>query len=338
MQKRTIKQVAERVGYSVMTVSRALRGLDGVNERTRRKILDAAGHLGYVPSVEARALRSGGSASVNSTPCIALVFGWDTQFADLFFCSVTRGVEQKAAQLGYCPIQVHIEQSFERSWPRLKSAFSVANLCGCLLVGQFGERDMQFILGQTENTVVVDGPVPDGIKAGSAAVDYTGGARLALEHLEDSGCRRILVITGPGEHYFSKSIKTASDALKGRFERLEIVESDFTGLSGIDVIRDKFRKRLAFDGIFSNDDVALGVLRGLAEAGIKCPEDVKVVGFDDIPFCQLSVIQLTSVSVDKRSLGAAAVEMLNEMIEGKTDSINISRVAKTKLNIRESSK
>ncbi len=239
MAKRTIKEVAVESGFSVMTVSRALRGLDGVNEDTRRTILDVAGRIGYVPSVEARALRNGLSAVINGTPCLGLVFGADTQFADSFFCSVTRGVERKAAEYGFCPVQVHIEDNFERSWPRLKSAFNVANLCGCLLVGQFGKADIEFILRQTDKVVVLDGPVPDGVDAASAAVDYQGGARSALEHLADSGCRRVLVITGPSEHYFSKSIKAAADTLKDEFENLEIIESDYTGFEGISILRQK---------------------------------------------------------------------------------------------------
>ncbi len=338
MQKRTIKEVADVAGFSVMTVSRALRGLDGVNEDTRRTILDVAGRIGYVPSVEARALRSGSSAVINGTPCLGLVFGADTQFADSFFCSVTRGVEHKAAEYGFCPLQIHIDDNFERSWSRLKSAFNVANLSGCLLVGQFGKADIEFILRQTDKVVVLDGPVPDGVEAASAAVDYQGGARSALEHLAHSACRRVLVITGPAEHYFSRSIKAAADTIKDEFETLEIIESDYTGFDGIDIIKKRISRGFDFDGVFSNDEVAMGVLRGLAEAGIKCPQDVKVVGFDDIPFCRLIVPQLTSVSIDKRSLGAAAVEMLNEMINGSADSININRVAKTKLIIRESSK
>lgn len=337
MSRITVKQIAEQANVSVMAVSRALRGLDGVSKSTREKILDIASHVGYIPSPEARALRSGSSAAVNSTPCIGLVFGSDTQFADSFFCSVTRGVEKKAAEYGYCPIQIHIDDSFENSWTRLKSAFSVANFCGSLMVGQFNKSDFEFISQQTDNVIVVDGPAPENTNTCCAAVDYAEGSKLALQHLLDKNCKNILVITGPANHYFSKSMKTASQLFTNKFENLAIVESDYIGLSAIKIIKEKAAERFTFDGVFTNDELALGVIRGLAECNIRCPEDVKVVGFDDIPFSQLSTPKLTSVSVDKRTLGVLAVEMLNEIIKGNPDTANINRIVKPKLIIRESS-
>lgn len=119
----SILDVAAKAGVSRMTVTRVLRSDSSVRPSTRARVMEAMQELGYVPSAAARALRSKDQVRGTGALCLALVFGSDTQVADGFFCDVARGAEQEAAANGLCLLQVHGQDTFTASWPRLQAVF-----------------------------------------------------------------------------------------------------------------------------------------------------------------------------------------------------------------------
>jgi DNA-binding LacI/PurR family transcriptional regulator len=292
--------------------------------------------LGYVPSPAARAMRSKDKLRAHTSLCFALIFGSDTQLADGFFCDVARGAEEEASKFGICPLQVHWQNTFEASWPRLQSVFAMEGLCGTVLVGQFQEVEVQAILKHTEHVVVVDGPAPANLAVASVESENYHGCRLALEHLLEKGSRRVLVLAGPEEHYFSQAMVSAADSLRGQFETVEIIHTDYTCGTGSRIIQELWSEGKRFDAIFGNDELAIGAMRALSDLKVKVPDEVRVIGFDDIPHGEFTVPRLTSINVDKKQLGREAVSALVEMTRGQVNVEQVKKVVRAKLIVRES--
>ena len=332
----SITQVAAKAEVSRMTVSRVLRNEPAVRAATRQRVLEAMTALGYVPSTAARAMRRKDRLFENGSPCCALVFGADTANADSFFNEVARAAEKEAAQQGWSLLQSHWQQSFSASWPRLQTALAVSGLCGVVLAGQFAAEEVKTILAHTQHVVVVDGPAPPEIAVGSVESDNLGGACLALNHLRQRGVKRLLLLTGTQGHYFSQAMHQAIEQV-GPWETVETVHTDLTAANGYQVTRERFTGSATYDGVFANDELALGVLRALAELKKAVPRDVKVVGFDNIAHAPFTWPALTSVQIEKARLGSEAVRTLASMVRGDSDALAIRKVVQASLIVRESS-
>jgi DNA-binding LacI/PurR family transcriptional regulator len=332
----TILQVARRSGVSRMTVSRVLSNDSRVRPETRSRILHVMNQLGYVPNPSARAMRSGRKLQATQASCFALIFGVDTQKADEFFCEIARGVESQAAESQLSALQVHWLDNLENSWRRMQRLFSMEGLCGALLVGQFGLEDIRAVQRVTPHVVLVDCPIPEGARCAGVEADNRGGCRIALEHLHKQGARRVVVLGGPEGHYFTRAMESAAGDFRGRFDFLQVYHTDYSPRMGREVISELVKNGVSFDGVFGNDTLCIGAMRALADQGISIPADVRIVGFDDIPAGEFFKPSLTSVSVDKKKLGAQSVKSLVGMVEGDTTVCDMRVVVNAELILRES--
>ena len=319
-----------------MTVSRVLAGSSSVSEKKRQYVLKIIAELGYVPSVAARSLRSKDLLRASSANCFSLIFGADTQNADEFFCDIARGVERESAQYGLCPLQVHWQESFNSSWPRLQTVLSITGMSGTLLAGQFSKSDIENIQKYTSNVVVIDGPVPDNVSIASVESDNPGGCKLALSHLAEQHCRRVLVITGPRRHYFTQAMEESVRHFTGIFDRIDVVESDYTIRGGMAAMHTHWEAGEKYDGVFSNDTMALGANYALSERGVAVPEQVKIIGFDNVIYGQYSQPPLSTIDIDKTLLGKESVKTLVDMIRGNKDATHFKKVIPAKLIVRAS--
>jgi LacI family transcriptional regulator len=333
----SILEVCKKAHVSRMTVSRVIRGHDSVSPETQKKVMKAICELGYVPSANARAMRSKDILIANGSLCCALVFGSDTKGSESFFSNVARAAEQEAAKNGLCLLQSHWQDSFETSWPRLKSVFAVSGMCGVVLAGQFSGEEVNAIQKFTKNIVTLDGPAPVGTKLASVESDNVGGSILAVQHLISKGVARILVITGPTpNHYFAKAMVLGIKNFANQLKKYETVYTEPTAHAGYEIIKKMFSKGVPFDGVFCNDELAIGVLRALAELKINVPKEVKVIGFDDVVHAAYLKPALTTVSVDKTQLGREAVNTLVEIVRGRQDLANLKKTLCAELIVRES--
>lgn len=332
----TITQVAKRASVSRMTVSRVLSNDSRVRPETRSRILRIMNQMGYVPNPSARAMRSGRRLYATQASCFALIFGEDTQKADEFFCEVARGVESQAARLQLSALQVHWRGNLENSWLRMQRLFSMEGLCGTILVGQFDLEDIQAIQRITSRVVLVDCPIPLGARCAGVETDNLGGCRFALNHLHERGAKRVVILGGPENHYFTRAMESAAGEFQNRFDFLRVYNTDYSPQMGRETIVTLIRNQLPFDGVFGNDTLCLGAMRALKDEGIIVPTDVRVIGFDDIPADEYLSPSLTSLSVDKQQLGALAVKSLVEMVENDTTTRDVRAVVNAKLVIRES--
>ena len=333
----SIVEVSERAGVSRMTVSRVMRGQTSVSVETRRLVLKAVEELGCVPSANARAMRSKDALLATGSLCCGLIFGGGTKTADSFFSTIAQAAEEEAAKHGLSLLQSHWEEDFALAWPRLRAMFGVSGMCGAVLAGQFKRKEIQAIGQYTRNIVILDGPAPAGGAIASVEGDYFAGSVLAIDHLVGGGAKNILVITGPyTQHYFAKAMTAAAKSEVRSGVKVEVMCADMTPQSGYEIVKKMCNDGMQFDGIFCNDELAIGALRALAEMKVRVPKDVKVVGFDDIAHAAFTNPSLTTVSIDKAQIGREAVNTLVSIVRGKVDEVNMKKVVKANLVIRES--
>ena len=301
----TIRDVAARAGVSVGTVSNVLNGRGTVSQRIIRDVREAIDTLGYVRNDAARQLRAGHSRG------IGLVV---LNVANPFFAAVARGAEARAAEDGMVVLLGSSEQLEEREESYLE-LFLEQRVSGVLVSpATDGQASLDRLAASGVPVVLVDREAPASSALLSVAVDDVEGGYLAVSHLLARGRRRIVFIGGP------PTTRQVSDRLHGA-ERavaevpgasLEVMPID--GMTVLDgrAAGERIATRAARpDGIFAaNDLVAIGVLQALSMlADIRVPDDIALVGYDDIDFAAATVVPLTSVRQPAELIGWTAVDL-----------------------------
>jgi len=332
----SIAHVAERAGVSAMTVSRVLRGEPTVKPETRARVVEAMREMGYVPSVAAQSLRSKNHLTQSGARLFALIFGRGTESSVTFFHDVVRGVERSASEFGLCPIHMTMQENPHDSWLRLQTILTIDSLCGALLVGEFCEEDVYLVRERARNVVIVDGPAPKGDRIGSVESGNLEGSLMALDYLTHIGCRSILVLTVDQDHYFARSMAAAAAARRSRRVAIDVLYDCLTSQDARQMLGEQWRAGRRYDGIFTNDDFAVGALKALSELGVGVPGQVKIVGFDDILYASFAIPSLSSIRIDKFLLGAEAVRTLVSLIESPERASSIKKTIQPSLVVRDS--
>ena len=332
----SIAHVAERAGVSAMTVSRVLRGEAVVRPETRARVVETMRAMGYVPSAAAQSLRSNNHLTQSGARLFALIFGRGTESSVTFFHDIVRGVERSASGFGLCPIHLALQEDPHDSWLRLQTVLTIDSLCGALLVGQFSEEDVLFVRDRARNVVVVDAPAPQGEGIGSVESGNLEGSLLALDYLIQIGCRRILVLTVNRDSYFARSMESAAEDRRAQCTQLDVLFDCLSSQDARDMVLAQWISGRRYDGIFTNDDFAVGALKALAELGVAVPGEVRIVGFDDIQYASFTTPSLSSIRIDKYLLGAEAVRTLVALIESPERASSIKKTIRPSLIVRDS--
>ena len=311
-----IREVAKACGVSVATVSRALNGRPEVNEETRRQVQLAAEILGYRPSVSARALVRGRSDAVGLL--------WDSAYETAgrrhpFLLSVLVGIKQALDAAGRHLILLNVEA--DRIGPRayLETAAQF-QLDGVLVMGVDARRPaLRAVLESDVACVGFDVPI-SGPRATYVASDNRAGAMQAMRHLHALGHRRIATITGPlsmmpaelrlaGYRDAAKELGLAHEYVySGDF----FLDSGYTCGARLAELPPQQRPTAVF---VAGDEMALGAIHAFADAGLSVPQDIAVVGFDDIEAADLVRPALTTIQQDAHALGASAVDTLLRLVD-----------------------
>ena len=293
--------------------------------------------VGYIPSVAARALRSKDKLTATQSLCCVLIFGPESEVADSFFNAIAISAEKESSKYGLCLLQSRFSECEDTSWLRLQRLLSIDGLCGVILAGSFSAAQIAVVKKHVKNIAMIDSPIPTGSSICSVESDNSTGARLAYEHFAKNNCKKLLVITGPTKkHYFATALRTASKPFAKRFDTIRFIDSALTAESGQEIILKVFGNGCRYDGVFSSDEVMVGVVRGLNKLNISIPEQVKLIGFDDIRHSAFLNPPLTTDTIDKARLGSEAVKLLVSMVRGQGSSKAIRKTVKAKLIIRES--
>lgn len=310
----TLRDVARVAGVHPGTVSRALnpqtRGL--VNEHTARRVLAAAEELGYRPNPIARGLRTNRSNTIG-----VLV----PDLLNPLFAAVVRGIEDGLREAGYTPLIANTDNDAERE-RMAYDAMSDRQVDG--FIAATATRDHWLLADQVDTgpkLVLVNRRVDsDAIPAVTG--DDHEGVRLAVEHLAELGHRRIAHIAGAQTLYtgwcrhegFVDGMRAGGLELD---EGLIVFSKAFTEREGARCCGELLERRRDFTAIVAaNDLLALGCYDALEQRGLRCPENVSVVGYNDMPFVHRFRPALTTIRVPHYELGATAAELMLEQLQG----------------------
>lgn len=326
-----IRDVASRAGVSVGTVSNTINHPERVVEKTREAVQKAIQELGFVPNQQARVL-SGGASQV-----IGLVV-LDVQSP--YYMELAHAVEHVTQAAGHFLILCNSgnDSTSEEHLMRLLAAQRVR---GVLLTPAHG--GVPASQRQLGSTPVVFLDYVDDASECSVAVDHVAGGRLAVEHLLEQGHRRLAFVSGPEDmHQMVQRLEGTRQAIDaaGLDRAVALVEVCVDGIgirAGMEAAEELLKGDLPTGVFCGNDMLAFGVYRGLARAGVRVPEDVSLVGYDDIDFASDWVVPLTTVRQPTHEMGERAAELLIEHAGGSAEHVHRSVLLQPELVVRQSS-
>src|SRR5512136_4247 len=332
----TAREVAELAGVSRTTVSFVLNNVPGmrISEETRQRVFEAARRLDYHPDATARRMAYGQTYIlgfvVRQSP--------DQVFADHFLPQVLSGLSHCATAQSYHILFEPIPPGDETgAYARLVRERHVD---GIVLSGpRFDDQELLKIHAEGAHIVMM-GQLP-GTGIPSVDVDNTGGARIATQHLISLGHRDIALITNAPLAYtasadrlagYRQTLEAAGIAYHEKFVRY----GNFTPQSGFDAMSSLLALDPRPTAVFvASDTVALGALQAIRQHGMSVPEDLALVGFDDIPLAGFVAPPLTSVHLPAYGLGWGAADLLIRLIAGE-EIRDPHVVLETELVVRES--
>lgn len=306
----SIQQIAEACNTSVMTVSRALRGGSGVAPETHQKILHAAETLGYRPRTKVGRPRRRESVVEQQ---VTAVICQHIAPSSLFTMELLVPLERELRRCGY-GLEIRTVSEDYADYLQLVSDLQTSPSLSTLVIGYLPEDWLVAILETSPRPILID-HTGDPMQSGpcdSIAFDYVEAARMCVGHLLDTGRKRIVLLKGSQEHYFSRDIEIGyRDALRRAGldgDECLIHQADFTAAGAAKAIGHLLDEDVPFDAVFTNDEMALGVIRMLHDRGVDCPEAVSVAGCDGLMFGQYLMPSLTTARVDVADLGRVVAE------------------------------
>jgi LacI family transcriptional regulator len=323
----TIADVARHAEVSIATVSRVLNGTTPVQPEKADRVRLAMEELQFVPRQAARVLAS------KRTNTIGLLL---PEISGAFFSPLLKGVEAAAHEAGY-DLLVHSTQQLEITRRRLGEH----NTDGLLIfTNSLASRELHRLHNLNFPIVLLHQTPPDALDIPVIAIENKDGAAILINHLiERHGRRRIVYLRGPEGHEDSvwreRGYREALEAHKLPSDENLIASGGFDDEEAFAAIQQLLSDGLAFDAVFAgDDDAAIGAMRALKLAGRLIPQDVAVVGFDDVPFVRYLSPALTTVRAPIEQVGREAVRQLARLINGEpAEALTLLR---TELVIRES--
>ncbi|MFE2556228.1 LacI family DNA-binding transcriptional regulator [Streptomyces sp. NPDC059352] len=330
----TLEAVAAHAGVSRATASRVVNGGAGVRAPLVEKVNRAVAELGYVPNHAARTLvtrRNGAVAVIIAEPEFRI-------FSDPFFEQQVRGISRELTAHDSQLVLLWVEGPGDHE--RIARYLGGGHVDGALAFSLHSDDELPALIDRARIPVVFGGRPAPGIDPAVPFVDCDnrGGAREAVGHLVGLGRRAVAHISGPGDQ------TSAIDRLHGYLDVLPdadpslLCQGAFTEESGARAMAELLDRRPDLDGVFvANDLMATGALRTLRERGVRVPEDVAVVGFDDMA----SVVDrtspaLTTVRQDIEGMGRLMVKLLMRLLDGVDGEAPASVITPTSLVRRAS--
>lgn len=335
----TIKQVAEQAGVSAQTVSRVINERPDVAPETRQRVLDVVQALGYQPNNIARSLIHGRSSTLGVVGMGIEYFGPSRTLV---------GIESQAAELGYgllLSLIPHPQTDDGRQFLQDVLAYNVDGIVWAVPgIGQNHDWVPSVIPSLHIPVVFLSTRPATGLTV--VAIDNRSGGHMATRHLLEQGFRRIGLISGPLLWWESRERQLGwRDALaEAGFagETGLVAEGDWTAASGERAMHTLLAQCPDVDAVFAcNDQMALGALKATRSLGLRVPDDVAIVGFDDRPEAAFFCPPLTTIRQDVVELGRRAVSELDRMIvtvrEGSPALTSAALLLQPQLIVRESS-
>ena len=323
----TISDVARRANVSIATVSRVLNGTTPVQPEKADRVRLAMEELQFVPRHAARVLAS------QRTNTIGLVL---PEISGAFFSPMLKGIEAGAHEDGY-DLLVYSTQQTKTTRRRVGEH----NTDGLLIfTNSLAAQELQRLYAINFPVVLLHQSPPDSLHIPVITIENKDGAVMLVTHLiEQHGRRQILYLRGPEGHEDSvwreRGYREALEAHNIPFDPDLVAPGGFDDEEAFASIQQLLQEGRVFDAVFAgDDDAAIGVIRALRLAGRIVPQDVPVVGFDDIPFARYLSPALTTVRAPIEQVGREAVrQLVRQLNGGQAQALTLMR---TELVIRES--
>ena len=326
-----IFDVAKRAGVSIATVSRVVSRPDAVAPATRRKVLQAITQLGYTTNAAGKHLRTQRSDKI-------LVMIPD--ISSPFYSRVLQSIEEAAQREGYSVLLADTQHDPKRE-ERYTLMLRRRDAEGLIVLGRGLPEAAVEVSRETAGVAhIVSGcEVDSRVIIPRVHIDNRAAARDVIEHLYSLGHRRVGLITGPGESILSRDRLNGATA-RARIQKAErdliVARGDFSIESGEQAAEQLLARADRPTAIFCfNDQMAIGAMDILRRRGLSIPDEVSVVGFDDIPFARYTVPSLTTIAQPVREIGQETVRLLLAIVRGHTQSA-VSVILPHKLIVRES--
>jgi LacI family transcriptional regulator len=327
-----IRDVAKLANVAPITVSRCINNSGYCSSETRARIESAITELGFVPNRLATGLRS------KRTHTLALVL---TDITNPFFTTIARGVEDIASKAGYTVIFCNTDESAAKEQMYLQMLLE-KRVDGVLLVPALTKTDSVSLIKKHDTPIVViDRRLPE-LQTDVVRCDSEGGAYDLTSLLISLGHRNIAILTGP------RGVSTAEDRLAGYRRALAeagIPQNDeyefcgtFTQDSGFEMARQSMKASLKPTAVFAaNNFITFGALKAFQEMNVRVPEDVALVGFDDLPGPLVTFPFLTVAAQPAYEMGKKAIEILVDRLDGEIPDEYQEVVLPASIVIRQSS-
>ncbi len=327
----TIRDVAAAAGFSVNTVSRALNDKPDVSPATKSRVLEVAHRLGYRPNKLARGLRS------NKTQTIGVIV---TDIANPFFAAVVKGIEHSVRDQGWSIILGNTEEDPDRELELVRLMLA-EQIDGLLITPSQQTEKTLSLLKESHLPFVLLGRHFAAGTADYVVTDDVRGGFLATEYLIKLGHQRIAMINGP------LHISSALERLHGyqtalqhygiKYDEMRVISNALTVNDGYRAAQLLCAQAPEVSAVFAYSDfVAFGVMKGIWDAGRSIPNDLAVVGYDDIEFSPYLEVPLTTVRIPKQQLGKQAAQILLEKIQNGDGSARHEVKLDVELVIRRS--
>jgi len=309
--KVTIEDIAEEVGYSANTVSRALNDKAEIREDTKDKILETAEAMGYRPSRVAQRMRS------NKTGILGVVVANN---ANPFFSTVVKGIEKAASEQGYNIILKDSDEDPDKEEEAVEIMLT-EQVDGLLVSPVNSEKSDISDLAEDLPSVAFARHF-QGLNTDFVLIDNVKGGYQATTHLIENGYQKVALLNGPiNELSAQERLKGYRKALSeaGRKPDPNLIEDGIlTMKQGYEAGKEILNSPPRPDAVHTfSDFVALGFMKAVKGAALSIPKDIGVVGFDDVAFCSYSSVPLTTVRVPIERIGEEAVKILLDRIRGK---------------------
>ena len=323
----SIREVAKLANVSPATVSRVMNGNAKVDDEKRERVLRAIKETGFVPNEVARSLFR------KSAKIIGLVI---PSIENPFFTHMASAIEKEADANGYRMILYNTDSNFEKEKAALQMLSSM-NADGIILT-RIDEKLLPYVEATNIPAVVTDSLFLGGKDITYVYSDHYQGGRMAAEHLIECGCKKIVCVRGVQSIASAHArFKGCQDACEEKGIELKTIDCDYTFHNGLRAAEELLENYPDADGIVaSNDMVAISIYKVLKKNNIAVPEQMQLIGYDDIEIASIMTPELTTIKQSVKAIGKKAAEIIIFDREKETEENNY--IFPVKLVVRETTK
>ena len=305
----SIKKISELAGVSVATVSRVINKKGRYSAQTEQKVLDIIEKYNYKPNLIAKGLRT------NNSLCIGIIV---PDITNEFFAKIVRELEVAFFQSGYTVFVCNTDEKVSVE-EKYYSELAAKGVVGIIYISGKTNKSSESKIP----TVYIDRKPSNENNTIAITSDNIQGGYLATKELIDNGCKDIILLRDQRQISpqkdrcigYKKALLEADIEVKDQNIIKTIVGYEYAKESIIKSIREEIK----FDGVFATTDwMALGVIDGIRECGFKVPDDIKVVGFDNISISEFSAIPITTINQNVKLMAQKAVTFILDMIQNET--------------------